>query len=265
MTQPLTQNSPDPSPFKAMVFAASGGIGQAMVLEILKQHPEALVYRFARNLTHLTPKSSLETTRPGQILDVFWDLNAPEVLAETLTRICQQQQSAKLKVDLIFVASGFLHDETQQPEKTYQQLKADNLMRSFAMNAVGPVMVLQTLLQHLDLKHPCKMGVLSARVGSISDNRMGGWHSYRASKAALNMLLKNLAIELQRKRLPITLVGLQPGTTDTELSKPFTKNLAPNQLQTPAFTAERLYQVLNQLTPEDSGQLFDFEGERFEP
>ncbi|BBP44567.1 SDR family NAD(P)-dependent oxidoreductase [Thiosulfativibrio zosterae] len=249
-------------PFTAMVFGASGGIGHAMVLEILKQHPDATVYRFARHLERLAP---LNPTTPGQILDVLWDLNAPEALAETLTELSKPQASAKLKIDFIFLASGFLHDETQQPEKSYQQLKPENLMRSFALNAVGPVMVLQTLLQHLDLKHPCKMGVLSARVGSISDNRKGGWHSYRASKAAMNMLLKNLAIELQRKRAPITLVGLQPGTTDTALSKPFTKNLTNDQLQSPAFTAENLWHVLQELTPEDSGQLFDFKGESFEP
>jgi NAD(P)-dependent dehydrogenase (short-subunit alcohol dehydrogenase family) len=126
-------------------------------------------------------------------------------------------------------------------------------------------MSLQALLQQMDLKHPCKIGVLSARVGSISDNRMGGWHSYRASKAALNMLLKNLAIELTQKKSAITLVGLQPGTTASALSQPFTQRINPSQLHTASFSAQRLYHVLQTLTPAQSGQLFDFNGAVFEP
>jgi len=126
-------------------------------------------------------------------------------------------------------------------------------------------MFLKRLFESLDLTHPTLIGVLSARVGSISDNRMGGWHSYRASKAALNMLIKNFAIELTRKRKPICLVGLQPGTTDSALSQPFQKLLSPDQLQTPDFTAQKLLAMMQQLTLNDSGKLYDFKGCQFEP
>ena len=248
--------------FTAIILGASGGIGHAMVLEILEQQPNAQIYRFARTLTNLPP---INTTRPGQVLDYVWDLRQPEAFANTLMEIKSHINLATLPIDWIFIASGFLHDETQQPEKSYKQLTSEALMRSYQLNAVGPIMALQTLLEQMDLKRPCKIGVLSARVGSISDNRMGGWHGYRASKAALNMLLKNLSIELARKRAPITLVGLQPGTTDTALSKPFTKRLDATFLQSPEFTAKSLYKVLEQLSPEQSGELFDFKGERFEP
>lgn len=245
-----------------LILGASGGIGNAMVDKVLEQNPQANVYRFARDVTKLTP---IDKNRYEQVMDFSWDLNNPALFEEALNQIQKKSKVAKLKFDLVFLASGFLHDETQQPEKSYKQLSADNLLRSFQINAIGPIILLQGLLQKIDLKHTCKIGVLSARVGSISDNRLGGWHSYRASKAALNMLLKNIAIELNRSKSQVTVVGLQPGTTDTELSKPFTKRMDPSYLQTPEFTAHKLYHVLEQLTPNESGQLFDFNGDCFEP
>ena len=121
------------------------------------------------------------------------------------------------------------------------------------------------LLDSIDKKHAMKIGVLSARVGSVSDNRLGGWHSYRSSKAALHMLIKNISIECKNSRRPITIVGLQPGTTDTALSAPFQRGLSEEQLQTPEFTAQHLIKVMNVLELVDSGKLFDFEGLPFHP
>jgi len=120
-------------------------------------------------------------------------------------------------------------------------------------------------LEHIDLRHPTKIGVLSARIGSISDNQLGGWHSYRASKAALNMLVKNIAIELERKRARTRIVAMQPGTTDSRLSQPFQRNLPPGQLQTPDFTANCLIDVLKQLPAEHNGLLVDFTGQVIPP
>jgi NAD(P)-dependent dehydrogenase (short-subunit alcohol dehydrogenase family) len=110
-----------------------------------------------------------------------------------------------------------------------------------------------------------KIGILSARVGSISDNRLGGWHAYRASKAALNMHIRNYALELARKRHGPVIVGLQPGTTDTALSAPFQRNVPEDQLQSPEYTAGQLLKVMQHLQAQDSGQLFDFLGLPFEP
>jgi NAD(P)-dependent dehydrogenase (short-subunit alcohol dehydrogenase family) len=103
---------------------------------------------------------------------------------------------------------------------------------------------------------------LSARVGSISDNRLGGWHSYRASKAALNMLLRNLAVELGRSHPQAVVAGLHPGTVDTGLSRPFQKGVADGKLFAPAYSAERLLAVLDGLTPADSGGVFAWDGAR---
>lgn len=248
--------------FNALILGATGGIGEAMVDEILYQHPLANIYRFARDIKKLKP---IIPVGRNKIIDYEWDLHKPALFEESLEQIKKSSNVAKLKFDLVILATGFLHDETHKPEKSYKQVSAANLIRSFEINAVGPIVMLQSLFLKIDLKYSCKIGVLSARVGSISDNRMGGWHSYRASKAALNMLLKNLAIELSRNKSKITLVGLQPGTTDTELSKPFTKRIDVANLQTPKFTAQKLYNVLQNLTPNESGQLFDFNGENFEP
>ncbi len=134
------------------------------------------------------------------------------------------------EIDWVFIATGWLHDHDTQPEK-----------------------------------HPTTIGILSARVGSISDNRLGGWHSYRASKAALNMLIKNFAIELNRMKRPTIIVGLQPGTTATALSAPFQRNVSPDHLQTPEFTASHLLNVMQTRQLSDSGQLFDFMGLPFAP
>ena len=126
-------------------------------------------------------------------------------------------------------------------------------------------MLVKHLVTKLNATSACKIGIVSARVGSISDNRLGGWHAYRASKAALNMLIKNFAIELGRKAPAHIIVGLQPGTTDTALSAPFQRNLPDDQLQTPAYTAEQLLRVMTALQQEDSGSLYDFLGLPFAP
>ncbi|MGB0723661.1 MAG: SDR family NAD(P)-dependent oxidoreductase, partial [Gammaproteobacteria bacterium] len=167
--------------------------------------------------------------------------------------------------DWVLIATGWLHDGNHQPEKRLADLDPAHLARSYQLNAVGPMMLVQALESALPRRHAVRYGLLSARVGSISDNRMGGWHSYRASKAALNMLIRNCAIEWDRARLPRIIVGLQPGTTDTALSAPFQRHLPAGQLQTPEFTAKALIRVMRNLAPEDSGGLFDFEGLPFAP
>jgi NAD(P)-dependent dehydrogenase (short-subunit alcohol dehydrogenase family) len=168
-------------------------------------------------------------------------------------------------IDWVFVATGWLHGDGRRPEKTFKQLDADNLIHAYRVNAIGPALLIKHLAPRLATDRSARIGVLSARVGSISDNRLGGWHAYRASKAALNMLIKNFALEWSRNGLSHIVVGLQPGTTDTPLSAPFQRNVPADELQTPAYTARQLTQVMERLAPEDSGGLFDFLGLPFEP
>ena len=138
------------------------------------------------------------------------------------------------------------------------------MARVFHLNTIGPALVAKHFLPVLPRDRRSLFAALSARVGSIGDNRIGGWHSYRASKAALNMLIRNYAIELGRTHSQAVCVALHPGTVDTALSEPFQANLPEGQLTAPGQAARNLLDVLDGLGSEDSGQLFDWAGKRVE-
>jgi len=144
-------------------------------------------------------------------------------------------------------------------------MNASHLAHAYQVNTIGPVILLQQLVQKFWSAREIKIGVLSARVGSISDNRLGGWHAYRSSKAALNMLLKNFAIELARSKPDWCVVGLHPGTTDTPLSSPYQQRLPAGQLQSAQDTARRLIGLMLTFDSEDTGQLYDHFGRVFTP
>lgn len=163
-------------------------------------------------------------------------------------------------LDLVIVTTGLLHDTTHGPEKHPRDLDAAWLARSFAVNATGPALVAQALLPRLRTDRKTAFAALSARVGSISDNRLGGWHSYRASKAALNQLVRTLAHDHARRNKLGVCVTLHPGTVDTRLSAPFQRGVP--ELFTPDVAAAQLLAVLDTVTPADSGGLFAWDGSR---
>jgi len=242
----------DSTPRRILVAGASGGIGSAFCAAIERCFPESRLVRLARTADDL-PATSLDT------LDLEFDISDERRITEAVGRIDPDP------IDWVFVATGWLHGDGMRPEKTYKQLDADRLLHAYRINAIGPALLVKHLVPRLANDRPARIGVLSARVGSISDNRLGGWHAYRASKAGLNMLIKNYALEWSRNRLPHVIVGLQPGTTDTPLSAPFQRNVPKDQLQTPQYTADQLMKVMQRLRPEDSGSLYDFLGLPFEP
>jgi len=139
------------------------------------------------------------------------------------------------------------------------------MAKVFAVNTTGPALVASALLDALPREGKSVFAALSARVGSISDNRLGGWHAYRASKAALNQIIRTCSIELTRKRRDALIVGLHPGTVETGLSEPFRDNVPDGKLFTPDYSAERLLNVIDTLTPEQSGRCFDWQGEEVLP
>jgi len=165
-------------------------------------------------------------------------------------------------VRLVLVATGILHAPGVRPEKCWAALDAAALARVYTVNAIGPALIGKHFLTLLPAQGRSVIAALSARVGSIDDNRLGGWHAYRASKAALNMLLKNFAIELARRAPEALCVGLHPGTVDSALSKPFQANVPASRLFTPAVSATHLLQVLERLTPADSGGVYAWDGQR---
>lgn len=162
--------------------------------------------------------------------------------------------------DTIFICNGVLHDASGMPEKTIRQLDSDILAARFASNVQVPARYLKLLFSYLCKQPQVKLLALSAKVGSIGDNALGGWYSYRISKAALNMLIKNLSIEVGRLNKTAAIVSIHPGTTDTELSAPFQQNLPVGQLQSPDATAKRLASVADSLTAAQSGNLLNWDG-----
>lgn len=164
--------------------------------------------------------------------------------------------------NLVIVASGVLTlADGTGPERSFRQIDTKAMEQVFRLNTIGPATVAKHMLPLLPRDRRGVFAALSARVGSISDNGLGGWHSYRASKAALNMLIRNFAIEMSRTHGNAAIVGLHPGTVDTALSEPFQSNLPKGQLVEPAVAADNLLTVIDGLGPADSGKIFDWKGE----
>lgn len=236
---------------RAVVIGSSGGIGTALVDQLVRKS-NAHVHALSRAPGKLT-KPNLIT---GNI--DFEDEMTIEASA-----------SAVLKYgppDLIIVATGMLSaGDAVSPEKSLRQQSIENFEQLFRINTIGPALVAKHFLPIMPRSGRAVFAALSARVGSISDNRLGGWHSYRASKAALNMLVKNYAIELRIKNDESICVALHPGTVDTALSRPFQNNVPEEQLFRPAQSAKFLLDVIEQLRPSDSGDIFDWAGEQIQP
>lgn len=230
------------------IIGASSGIGGAFV-DLLSDRPDVdRIIAFSRaGTSHSSAKVE------------DWRM---DITNEASIKDAADQLKTQGAPDLVIVASGLLSDrEDLQPEKSYRQQSFEAFEQVFAVNTFGPAMVARYFLPLMPRKTRNVFAVLSARVGSISDNRIGGWHAYRASKAALNMLLKNYAIEQARRSDQFIAVGLHPGTVDTDLSKPFQGNVPDKQLFSPEQSAKYLMSVIDGLTPEDSGLVFDWAGE----
>lgn len=228
-------------PGVAVVFGAGGGIGAALVASLRESTPDESA-RYGRVLAF-----GRRTTPPTDLLD-----------EGSLERAAQFAAAAG-ELRLVIDATGFLHDEQQSPEKSWQELDAGKLARAFALNAIGPALIMKHVLPRLPPKGRSVFATLSARVGSIGDNRLGGWYAYRASKAALNQLVRTAAVELARRRPEALCVALHPGTVATPLSAPFAK--AGLQVHEPAAAARQLLAVIDQLGKEASGGFYDWRGQ----
>ena len=228
-----------------VVVGASGGLGGALVEALLARRDGRPVHALSRSPTGVPP-GAME----GQI-----DITDEASVARAFACIPGRLEG-------VIVATGRLLGEGMAPERTYAALSAEALMQSFRVNAIGPALVAKHALPRLARDRRAVFAALSARVGSIEDNRLGGWYGYRASKAALNMTVRSLAVELARTHPSAVCVALHPGTVDTGLSRPFQRNVAPQRLFTPAYAAGRLLEVVDGLTPEDSGGLYAYDGSR---
>lgn len=229
----------------AAVFGASGGIGAALV--------SALAERGWR----VAAGSRSEEAVSGASTSFAFDLTEEGSIADAARALASRPP------ELVLVATGALSlPGGHEPEKSYRQIDPAAMAQAFALNATGPALVAKHLLPLLPRDRRGVFAVLGARVGSIGDNRLGGWHAYRASKAALAMLVRNFAIEMARTHPLAVVAALHPGTVDTSLSAPFQRNLREGQLTKPAEAAAHLLAVIERLTPEVSGGAFDWRGER---
>jgi len=238
------------------LIGASGGIGQAM-LELLSADPRvARIHAFSRSAI----AASVAGAGHGHIEYAHIDFDD-----ESTVVAAADHASRDGELDIIIVSSGILGSGADlRPEKAMKELEPDALAKLFAVNAVGPALVAKHFLPKLRKSSKTLFAALSARVGSIGDNRLGGWYSYRASKAALNMLLKTLSIEHARQWPESVVAGLHPGTVDTGLSRPYTARTPKEKLFTPGTSARHLLQVIDGLVPEDSGNVFAWDGKRIE-
>ncbi len=174
--------------------------------------------------------------------------------------------TADAPLRLVLVATGSLQGEgIAPPERSLRELDAASLLQSYRINTIGPALVAKHMLPLLPRSGRSVFAALSARVGSIGDNRLGGWHSYRASKAALNMILRNIAIELARTHPDALCLGLHPGTVDTSLSRPFQRQVAKDRLFTADYSAGRLLSVIEAAGPAQSGQVLAWDGRPVPP
>ena len=234
-------------PMKTAIIGSSGGIGAAFCRQ-LQAHPA---------VQHIAACSRHDRQTGPKIEHIPLDLEDEGSIAEAAVNAADLVE----QLDLIIVATGILHDANGlRPEKTWRSLDPESLDRVFRINTIGPALIAKHFLPLLARESKSVFAALSARVGSIGDNKMGGWHAYRASKAALNMLIRNFAIELNRRNPHAIAVGLHPGTTDTSLSKPFQANLPKGRLFSPDYAASRMLQVIDDLKPVDSGQLYAWDG-----
>ncbi len=221
-----------------LIVGATGAIGSA-ISEELKKEGFSDIIKLSR---YTEPK--IDLTNEKSICDASFFI----------------QKTGK-EIALLFDATGILHLEKSNilPEKTYKNIDLSFMKKNFEINAYGPALLMKYFLPLLDTKNKSIFVTLSAKVGSIQDNRYGGWYSYRASKAALNQLVKTASIEIKMKNKQAICISMHPGTVDSNLSKPFQKNGL--KIQSPKESARNMLKVISKLTSEDTGNFFNWNGD----
>jgi len=239
-----------------LIIGGTGGIGQAMVQQLVQANNGHNVQIFA---TYHRTEPDIETENlhwlPMDISDEDSIKRAADTIKQTVGHL-----------DWVINCVGLLHTDTAQPEKALRQIDTEFFLQNMQINALAGLLIAKHIKPlfakaERSAEHPAIFATISARVGSITDNQLGGWYSYRMSKAALNMGMKNLSIEWGRSLKEVCVVVMQPGTVDTQLSAPFQGNVAQGHLLSPAYSAECLLDVLSGMTAAQSGSFVDWAGE----
>lgn len=239
---------------RAVVFGASGGIGGEFIRQLNDLEQVSEIYGVSRRGNDF---------KSNKYTDLHADITDEDAVKDVVSQIGGE-------VNLIIIATGVLHatleDGTElQPEKSMRQINALQLQAVMNANMIGPSLVMKHFLPMVPKDEPSICASFSARVGSISDNHIGGWYAYRASKAALNMMIKNYAIEMGRRYKKTCVIGLHPGTVDTNLSEPFQGNVPAQKLFSREQSVGYLMDVLSSMTAEHTGKCYDWQGEEILP
>lgn len=241
-----------------LIIGTSQGIGLGFVKKLLRDERISKIYATYRNPNTAEELLSLVDEYPDKLTCLIMDITDESQIIASVKHI-----SAEInKLHLVINCVGLLHEENLQPEKSLKQINSENLLRYFQINSIGAVLLAKHLLPLFRHKEPSVFATISAKVGSIGDNQLGGWYGYRASKAALNMLMRNVAIEYGRSCPQTLVVTLHPGTTDTGLSRPYQRNVPPEKLFSVERTVSQLLTVIEQLQAGDSGQFFSWDGRK---
>lgn len=231
----------------AVVIGASGGIGRALVSGLAAGAAYAPIFALSRS----------QPSFPHGVRTHAIDLSDEASIAAAAARVAEDGP-----VGLVIVATGLLHQDGVSPEKSLKALDPAAMAAVFSTNTIGPALVAKHFVPLLARKGRCVFAALSARVGSIDDNRLGGWYAYRASKAALNQILRTLSIEVARSRPDAVVVGLHPGTVASDLSRPFRPDARAEGVLQPEESAAHLLRVLGNLDAKDTGGVFAWDGTR---
>ena len=235
---------------KVAVIGSSGAIGSAFVNHYINDLSVNSIFSFSRS-------------------SIGIDNNKVKHFSIDIENESSIQNAAKsveeINFDEIIIASGLLHTNEFGPEKSIKDLKADNILKVLNVNTVGPAIIGKYFLPLLNKDNKSVMAFLSARVGSISENKLGGWYAYRASKSALNQVIKTFSIELKRTNPKAIIIGLQPGTVDSELSAPFKRSVSNNKLFSAEYSVSQLIGVIERADESSSGNLISWDGEIISP
>ncbi|MFN3714856.1 MAG: SDR family NAD(P)-dependent oxidoreductase [Alcanivoracaceae bacterium] len=242
----------------AVVIGASHGIGLAMVRQMLTLPTITRLYACSRHALLSDELAELAVHQGDRLQCLSVDVTRETDIARLANEVRERDQ----KLHWLVNCAGLLHDPARdiRPEKRLENVDIGQLEAVFRVNAFAPILLARHFLPLLSHDAPATFASLSARVGSIGDNELGGWYSYRASKAAQNQLLRTLAIEARRRAPNLTVISLHPGTTDTTLSRPFQRNVPDGKLFSPAFVAEKLLPLVLDIRPQQSGRFLAWDG-----
>lgn len=242
-----------------LVQGASRGIGLALVARLLQVKTVAHVYATSRQPERSEALAALADQHPDTLTCLPLDVTREDDVARAANEVRSQHNTLHGLIN----CAGLLHEPALRlrPEKRVEQLNSAALEAVFRVNTFGPMLMARHFAPLLMHDQAAVFASVSARVGSISDNHLGGWYTYRASKAALNQFTRTFAIEMRRRAPHLVVLALHPGTTNTQLSRPFQKNVPEEKLFEPDFVAERLLRHMMTATPQDSGRFMAWDGQ----